>query len=806
MGQRKTRNEPSDSGAAASFGALLRSLREAVGLTQEELAFRAGLSPNAIGSLERGVRRRPQPHTVRSLSDALGLSDEERVALLATVPRRSEADSFAAEVSPASPAVSALPHPATPLVGRERDIEEVMGLLARSDVRLVTLTGIGGVGKTRLVTEVVRKVAHLFPDGAAFVGLAPLADPSLVVATILRSLGLTEADSLTPLEALIEHLRDKSLLLVLDNFEHLLEAAPEVAALVGACPELVVMSTSRAPLRIRGEREYSVPPLPLPSSTRSPSEEEVLASPAGMLFVERARATSPELEITRENAPAVAAICWRLAGLPLALELAASKVRFLDPAMLLSRLDKALSSAWARDLPERQRTMRAALDWSHNLLSEPERELFRRLSVFSGGSTLEAAEAVRAEPGTTGEVGAEDVLDLLGSLVEQSLVMAESGTGGEMRYGMLEPVRQYAREKLEENREEVEAAARAHARFFLALSEKAASELRGPRQVDWLDRLGTEGSNLGVAVSWALDAGEAGIATRFGWALWVFWWLRGYQREGRRWMEALLDRDPPTALRARVVQVANAMAYTLGDFEACQRYSVEALELSRRTGDTLCAAYALCGVGLDAVHRRDFGAAAARFEEALPLFRRSGEEGQEPIVRVWLGTALLAKGDKDRAVAEFEEGLEQARRRGDRLGAYHGLYNLAQVALAQGDYALALRMLGEGVSLSWEMRDRANLAYFLEGLAVAFAARGEAERAAVLLGASEGSLEIAGAPVYNYYRPDPTLREHAVTEARAALGGSGFEEARERGRSTTFDQAVGYAIGADALGSDSVSR
>ena len=787
----------------APFGARLRGLREAAGFTQEELALKAGLSPNAVGALERGARKRPYPHTVRALADALSLSEKGRASLLAAVPGRGGAAPSSREVAPEPSPPLALPHPPTGLLGRERELEEVAALLGRGDVRLLTLTGTGGVGKTRLALEAAREAAELFADGTAFVGLASLSSPSQVAPEALRSLGLGQEDHDNPGEALRAHLNGKRLLLVLDNFEHLLpDAAPEISALVEACPDLSVLATSRAPLRVRGEQEYPVPPLALPPSTREPAEDDVAGSPSGRLFLERARAVSSSFAITPENAEAVATICWRLAGLPLALELAAARVRFLDPATLLSRLDRALSTSWARDLPERQRTMRATLDWSHGLLSEAERALFRRLSAFVGGFTLEAAETV----GAGEDLDEWAVLDHLGALVDHSLVWVAASPGApppgegetEARYGMLEPVRQYARQKLGEDREEAEAAARAHAEFFLALSEAAAQELRGPRQVGWLDRLETESANLRSAISWALAAGEAGIATRFGWALWVFWWLRGYQREGRRWMEALLDTDPPAALRARAVQVANAMAYTLGDFEACEGYSAEALALSREAGDTLGAAYALCGLGLDAVNRGEFGAAASRFEEALPLFRRSGEKGQEPIVRVWLGTVLLAGGDRDRAVAEFEEGLDQARRRGDRLGSYNALYNLAQVAQARGDHALAFRMLEEGVSLSWEMGDRANLAYFLEGLAVAVGLRGEDERAAVLLGASEGSLEVAGAPVYNYYRPDAALRERVVAEARAVLGGSAFEGARERGRSMTFEQAVEYALGRDA--------
>jgi predicted ATPase len=327
------------------------------------------------------------------------------------------------------------------LVGRERETEQVAALISDPEIRLLTLTGIGGVGKTRLAVEAAREVEAVFPDGVAFVSLASLSDPDLFVPTVLRSLGQGEAEGRSPGEPLIEHLREKRLLLVLDNFEQLLEAAPEVAALIEECPNLTVLVTSRAPLRLRGEWEYAVPPLALPASTRSPEEAEVADSSSGKLFLERARAVSSSFEITAENAAAVATICWRLAGLPLALELAAAKVRFLDPDALVARLDQALSTAWARDLPERQRTMRATLDWSYDLLGPPEQRLLRRLSVFVGGFSLEAAEAV-GENGISGET-----LERLGTLVEQSLVFVDEGEG-ETRYGMLEPVRQYASAKL----------------------------------------------------------------------------------------------------------------------------------------------------------------------------------------------------------------------------------------------------------------------------------------------------------------------------------------------------------------------
>ncbi len=791
---------------SGAFARRLRDFRTAAGLTQEELAGRAGLSPNAIGALERGQRRRPYPHTVRALADGLGLGEEERASLLATVPGRPEAATRVPEGSPAadppaaSPAASpaALPYPATSLVGRGRELGEVAGLLAQPEVRLLTLTGTGGVGKTRLAVESARDslASGLFPDGVAFVGLAPIEDPALVAQAVLGSLGAAIPDGLTPYEALAGHLREKEFLLVLDNLEHLLAAAPELAGLVEVCPGLTVLTTSRAPLRVRGEIEYPVPPLALPPTTRSPSEEEVTGSPAGTLFVERARATSAGFGLTRQNAADVAAICWRLAGLPLALELAAAKTKFLDPATLLSRLDRALSTTWGRDLPERQRTMRATLDWSFGLLGEPERRLLGRLSVFVGGFSLPAAEAVGSD--AAGDVDAEAVIEHLGTLVEQSLVTVDPNGGDDgTRFGMLEPVRQYALEKLVEGGEEGETRGR-HAAYYLAVAERAGVELWGPGQGAWLEKLERENGNLRAALAWTIDS-EAETAGRFCYALWLFWWARGHHREGRRWCEVALGRDLPPAWRARVLSVAAGMFYAANDHDPAEERWSEGLSVSLEEGDKVVEGLCTAGLGLARLARGDHEAAAARFGEALPLLEECGDPVSS-LARVWLGTTSLLRGDAARAEREIEEGLSSARSRGDTLCTYVGLYNLAQLAISRGDLGLAGGLLEEGVGLSGHTRDRANLAHFLDALSAVAALRGEPEHSAVLIGAAEESLREVGAPVYNFYAPDPSLKVRASSEARASLGDAAFEELREQGRAMTFEDAVTLGAGTDANG------
>src|SRR5215210_1462225 len=771
----------------ASFGARLKELREAAGFTQEELASKAGLTAKAVSALERGERKRPYPHTVRCLADALDLPDAERASFLAAVPGRGTTANLPEETS-----TPVLIVPPTSLVGRGREVEEMSRLMGQGAARLLTLTGTGGVGKTRLALEAAREVVSSFRDGVVFVGLAPLKDASLVLPTIAKALALRD-EGLPSREALKAHLREKRVLLVLDNFEHVLEAATEVAGLIEACPNLFVLATSRAPLRVRGEQEYPVSPLGVPDPSHVPDLEDVGGAPAVRLFVERARTASPAFELTRHNAASVAAICWRLDGLPLALELAAARARFLGPTALLSRLDRALEAGGARDLPERQRTMRATLDWSYDLLHGPEKELFARLSVFAGGFTLEAAEAVGADEYTG------DVLVLLGNLVEQSLVLAQPDAGGDgVRYGMLEPVRQYALEKLESGGGSEETRRR-HAGYYLALTEEGGPSLKNRDQATWLPRFEAEIGNLRAALSWAVEHGWAQEISRMGWAAWTYWWLSGNLSEGRRWMEEALASDPdaPAPVRATLLTLAATLGQALGDFESARRTNDESMELFRRLGDEDGLYFAMGTAGLIALGQ-------GQPNEALSMMEESGERRLEGMQDRWAASAMfgfsatvaLGMGDRARARRLAGRALSLAREIGAREAIAVALPTLAVTARDDGDVEKAAALFAEGLTLSAEVGDRTNIAYYLEGLAEISASENRRERAARLWGAAHTLLETIEVIAYPH-AADRSFYDARLTRSREDLDERAWKKAWAEGQAMTTEEAVDYALHRD---------
>jgi predicted ATPase len=669
-------------------------------------------------------------------------------------------------------------------------VEEISGLLGRAAVRLLTLTGPGGIGKTRVGTEAARRAEAHFPDGVSFIALAPLGAAELVMPTVLRTLGLRGAAGARPLEVLCHYLRGRKSLLVLDNFEHVLEAAPEVVELLGSCPDLSLLVTSRTHLRVRGEREYPISPLAMPDPDRTPEAEEVARTPAARLFVERAGDAYPGFGLTRTNAAAVAEICWKLDGLPLALELAAARVRFLGPAVLLSRLDQALQAGGARDLPERQRTMRSTLDWSYELLGAAEKDLFARSSVFAGGFTLEAAEAVCAG----GVVSGAEVLATLGSLVEQSLILAEANEeDDELRYRMLEPVRQYALEKLEEGGE-AEKARRQHARYYLALAEEAELRVKGHDQVEWLDELEAENDNLRAAIGNSLEAKDFETAARFGWALRMYWLMRARQGEGRLLLEQTLGRaeDLPAQTRARALNALAVCMYGSGDARKLIAVSEESAALFRQAGDGHGAAHAPGMVGFALLQMGDLDGATRIFGEVLKDLKEQGDSWTSAHILNHMAVAPLRRDDYPRAAELARDALALTEQTGDRLATQTALQILAQAALASGERREASRYFRASLRIASELADRVNAAYCMQGLAAVAAAGDDPSRAARLLGTAEALLEAAAIPLYAW--ADHEMHQRAAEAARERLGDPAWTATHDEGRAMTFEEAVAYAL------------
>jgi predicted ATPase/transcriptional regulator with XRE-family HTH domain len=776
-----------DSPRDASFAELLRSLREGAGLTQEELAERAGLTPHAISALERGTRTRPYPHTVRALAEALGLSEAEHADLRGAIPRRQSA-TVAPPTTPAPLAPSGfrpapLPVPPTALLGRDDEVAVLAQQLGSGTVRLVTLTGVGGVGKSRLAVEVATQAATAFPDGVAWVPLAAVSDPSLVIPAVGRAVGLSDVEGLDDAVVVAGALRSARMLLVVDNLEHVLDAVAGLGELLQACPGVVVLATSRAPLRLRAEHEHPVQPLGLPEG--SVGADAVAASPAGALFLERAQAVAPAFDIDDQNAEDVARLCARLAGIPLALELAAAKVRVLTPALLMTRLVAAMASGGSRDLPSRQRTITATLDWSYDLLTPEEQQLYRRLGVFTGGFSLEAAEVVAA---------GGDVLAALENLVAQSLVQVHP----DGRYGQLEPVLHHARTKLGEGAEAHEARL-AHARFFLELAERNVPAYRHAEAVDALALTGKEEGNFEAAIEAALALGDGELAGRLCWALWLDWWLRGHLRIGRRFAEAALRTELTPYTRVRALLTRCAMTFAQGDLDASRPGWTEARTLAAANDDLPGQAHGFAGEGLMALAVGDHDVAERSFRDSIALSSQGMDDDGWlwTLCHVWLGTIALLRGNPQEALALVDTALGAARERGDRLAIYIALFTAAQAAMSLGDADRARSQLEEGVRLSRETGDMANLAYVLDALAVLESSTGRARRVAQLLGAAQVLRETVGANVYGYYKPDDALRDAAASSARATLGVDAFDDAVAEGRRLGPDQAAALALSAD---------
>ncbi|MFL5762206.1 MAG: ATP-binding protein, partial [Thermomicrobiales bacterium] len=660
-----------DSTATDSFGAVLRRRRVAAGLSQEELAERASLSVRGVGNLEQGHRQAPRLATVRLLADALGLDDGGRANLIAAArPELATAPPISL-----SPVPAPVPQPRTPVIGRERERAELGALLSRPDVPLVTVTGPGGVGKTRLALHVAADLRAGFPDGIAFVSLAPVRNPVLVLPTVARAVGLHDNPDLSPLDQLATWLGGRSFLLVLDNLEQVVAAAPVLADLLARCPNLTVLATSRLALHIAGEHRYPLSPLRLPDLDRLPVLSELAATEAVALFVARAQATDPAFALREANALTVAAICARLDGLPLALELAAARVPTLPLPVLLARLEHALPllTGGTRDAPDRQRTMRDAIAWSYDLLEAADQALLRHLAVFVGGFTLGAAEDLireaGAENGRSAHPAPASVLDGIEALVAASLVQASSDPlAAEPRYRMLETVREFGLEQLAKRGEET-AARDAHVEYFAALAERAAAAFYGPAEDAWFAWLEADHANFLSALAWCVAREDHYRLGRLVAALWWFWATGGHTAEGRTWLEQAVaaTADAPPPLRAQVVCAAG---YYSGDASlnaSATPLLDECLALAEATGDREAAARAVTLLAI-ASPGSDLDRAEAFATEAAERWRALGPSVLWGECLLAQGHVAWAKGKLDRATTYIEEALVLARAHGFAWG------------------------------------------------------------------------------------------------------------------------------------------
>jgi predicted ATPase/DNA-binding XRE family transcriptional regulator len=837
-------------GVSSSFGAQLRVFRERAGLSQEALAERAGLSVATLAALEHDQRLHPHPHTLATLADALSLTLVERTVLLESAQARQSAASGPpwpapsrgahrqhAHAAPSTPRrrragtgahggrTHNLPSGLSSLVGRQQELAEVQRVLASA--RLVTLIGAGGVGKTRLALGVAAATAQAHPDGVWLVALAPLVDAALVPHAVAAALGVRERAAQPLLTILTEALREQCALLVLDNCEHLINACAQLAeTLLSNCPELTILATSREPLSVSGEVTWRVPSLRVPTPP-PPPPEQLSQFEAVRLFIERATAARPDFQVTNANAPAVSQVCWRLDGIPLAIELAAAWVRTLSIEQLAARLDDRfrLLVGGSRTAPPRQQTLRGTIDWSYGLLSDAERRLFTSLSVFAGGWTLEAAEAICELEG----IGAQDVLALLRQLVDKSLVVVDDFPHG-VRYRLLETMRAYGREQAEAAGD-LPSLERRHLEWYLAMAESVPYD---QPDFDHIQRLAQEQHNFRAALRRAIEMGETQLALRLGAAVYPeLWYTRGQFAEGRAWLTELLalpGAAAPTAARAHALAFAGHVAGLVGRVSEAEALLEEGITVAQRAGSQ--GAEALCWqvLGNFARYRAALLEAEARYRRAIALARSSGSRGWEAwsrylsaLVRYEFGDAAgtrvaldelaalgagsvdprvqgrvlslmgwLAQldGDTSSALALEDQSRAVLQALGDQQGLTSGSLIAARSALVREDRAVAAKQLGQALTLAQDSGEQHALVRALEGIAQ-LVAGAEPRQAASLVAAATQLRDL-----YEFERTDleKTRLDDVLDAARLALGETNFATASTDGQRLTHERTVALGL------------
>ncbi len=766
-------------GAPGSFGAQLKALREAAGYTQGELATIAGLSIHAVSALERGARRRPQAETLRALSAALDLTGETRDAFMGSARTR--------DGNLAEPAAALLPLPLTALVGRDADLQRLRHWLSDSSIRLVTLVGSGGVGKTRLALQLAHDIAEESSTRVAFVSLATIRDSTFVAQSIGEALGLADVSAPDLPSRARSACEGVPTLLVLDNFEHVLDAVPLVAELLTTVPPLRILATSRASLRVRGEHEYLVAPLALTPDDETMSPEDLSRSPAVRLFVDRVREVRPDFRLTSANGPTVAAICRRLDALPLALELAARWMKFLTADDLRRRLDTdvLLSATGPRDLPERQQTMNATIAWSYLLLEPDEQRAFRHFGVLPARFSIDAAAEALAGREAARDT-ADESLRTVAGLIDKSLLVRGDSPAVMTRplYYMLETVRAYAALELAAAGER-DGAMAGLVRYCTREASLAADGLVGAAQVEWLNRVHEDVENYRGALTWLIERGRAVEACDVAWPLLWFWAIRGHASEGLRWYGRILDLPSlPPRVESRALVGAAAMSYSQGELERARVGLTHALALARLAGDTATVVQADWLFGHVEHAAGNLEAAKDRFERSVEGFRSVAIPWGAGVALIGMARVALATGDADEAERLIDQATSMLRQAGPWFLS-RALYVRAILAVRRGKADAAILLVRESLTHIRELDDKLALVYALVPLAAAAALRGNEAWAARILGARDVVTERTGTRFADTSVSD--LQEQAEQRARARLGPQRWAQSYAAGRKTSID-------------------